>query len=291
MIDTAGFIPPFRVLTGENPPLKIVDLGANPIDGQPPYAASFAGGNAQVVGFEPNREALARLNAQKTPRETYLPHAIGDGGTHTLHMCQAPGMTSLLKPSEEVLNLFHGFPAWGKVTATETLQTRRLDDIPETAGCDYIKLDIQGAELMTLQNATQRLQDAVVIHCETEFLQMYAGQPLFSDIELFLRGRGFAFHRFFPIVSRMVVPLSMGEDIYAGMSQQLWADSVFIRDLTKLDALTDKQLLAMAAILHDCYQSLDVVVHVLIAYGKRTGRELAGTYLNNLRASATPQAA
>jgi hypothetical protein len=34
-----------------------------------------------------------------------------------------------------------------------------------------------------------------------------------------------------------------------------------------------------------------VVVHLLIAYDRRTGRELAGTYLNHLRSSATPQAA
>jgi FkbM family methyltransferase len=290
-MNTAGFIPPFRALTGENLPLKIVDIGANPIDGPAPYAAIFQGGNAQVIGFEPNPEGLAKLNAQKSPRETYLPYAIGDGGRHRLHVCQAPGMTSLLEPNADVLNLFHGFPNWGQVLSVEEVETRRLDDIPETEGADYIKLDIQGAELMALKNATARLKDAVVIHCETEFLQMYKGQPLFSDIELFLRSHGFSFHRFFPVVSRMVQPLSMGEDIYAGMSQEFWADTVFIRDLTKLDALTERQILAMAAILHDCYQSVDVVVHLLIAYGRRTGRELAGTYLNHLRSSATPQAA
>jgi FkbM family methyltransferase len=291
MINNTGFIPPFRSLTGENPPLKIVDIGANPIDGPAPYAALFEGGNAQVIGFEPNREALAKLYERKGPRETYLPHAVGDGSRHRLHVCQAPGMTSLFKPNPEVLNLFHGFPSWGQVVATEDVATVRLDDVAETAGADYLKLDIQGAELMVLRNAPNRLKDAVVIHCETEFLQMYAGQPLFSDIELFLRGKEFTFHRFFPIVSRMVQPLSMGEDIYAGMSQQFWADAVFIRDLTKLDALNDKQLLAMAVILHDCYQSLDVVVHLLIAYGKRTGRELAGPYLDRLRGGVTTQAA
>ena len=290
MINTAGFIPTFRTLTGENPPLKIIDLGANPVDGEPPYAALFEGG-AEVVGFEPNREARAALDARKSSRETYLPYAIGDGERHRLHICQAPGMTSLLPPNEAVLNLFHGFPSWGKVLSVEEVDTRRLDDIAETEGADYIKLDIQGAELMALRGAARRLADAVVIHCETEFLQMYQGQPLFSDIELFLRGHGFAFHRFFPIVSRMVQPLSMGEDIYAGMSQQFWADSVFIRDLTKLDALSEKQILAMAAILHDCYQSVDVVVHLLIAHGQRTGRELAGAYLEGLRTSATRQAA
>jgi FkbM family methyltransferase len=291
MINDTGFIPTFRSLTGENPPMKIVDIGANPIDGPAPYAALLEGGNAQVIGFEPNRDALAKLYERKGPRETYLPHAVGDGSRHRLHVCQAPGMTSLFKPNPEVLNLFHGFPSWGQVVATEDVATVRLDDVPETAGADYLKLDIQGAELMVLRNAPNRLKDAVVIHCETEFLQMYAGQPLFSDIELYLRSKEFTFHRFFPIVSRMIQPLSMGEDIYAGMSQQFWADAVFIRDLTKLDSLSEKQILAMAAILHDCYQSLDVVVHLLIAYGKRTGRDLAGPYLDRLRGSAAPQAA
>lgn len=291
MLNPAGFIPPFRVLTGENLPMKIVDVGANPIGGPAPYAAMFEGGQSQVVGFEPNREGLAQLNASKGPRETYLPHAIGDGRRHTLHLCHAPGMTSLLKPNAKVLNLFHVFPTWGDVVGTEEVDTLRLDDVPETVGADYIKLDIQGAELMVLQNATNRLADAVVLHCEAEFLQMYEGQPLFSDIDVFLRGQGYSFHRFFPLVSRMVVPLSMGEDIYAGMSQQFWADAVFIRDLTKLDALSNRQLLAMASILHDCYQSLDVVVHLLVAYSKRTGRELTGTYLDRLRSASTQRAA
>jgi FkbM family methyltransferase len=292
MINTAGYIPTFRVLTGEDLGLKIIDLGADAIYGAPPYVTLFAGSNtARVVGFEPNPEALAKLNANKSSREIYLPHVIGDGGRHRLHICQASDMTSLLEPNEAVLNLFHGFPHWGKVISIEEVETRRLDDIEETAGAEYIKVDIQGATLLALEHATKRLRDVVVIHCETEFLEMYKGQPLFGDIERFMRGHGFTFHRFSPLVSRMVQPLSMGDDLFAGMSQDFWADSVFIRDLTKLDKLTERQLLVMAGILHDCYQSFDVVVHLLIAYDRRTGRELAGTYLNHLRSSATPQAA
>ena len=291
MINTTGFIPPFRTLTGENPPLKILDIGANPITGPEPHVALLQGGNAQLIGFEPNREAFDALNARKSPSEVYLPYAIGDGSRRKLHICEASDMTSLLEPNPDVLNLFHGFPNWGKVLSVAEVDTRRLDDVPETAGADYINLDVQGAELMVLQGATARLADVVVVHCETDFLKMYKDQPLFGEIEQFLRGRGFAFHRFSTVVSRMVQPLSIGQDIYAGLSQQFWADSVFIRDLTRLDALSDKQILAMAAILHDCYQSVDVVVHLLIAYDRRTGRDLAGSYLNRLRTSATPQAA
>jgi FkbM family methyltransferase len=144
--------------------IKVVDIGANPIDGEPPYAPLLAAGRADLVGFEPNREALARLLRMKGPHETYLPLAVGDGKRHTLHHCQAQGMTSLLEPNPAVLDLFHGFADWGRVVRTEEVDTVRLDDVKESEGLDLLKIDIQGAELMVFQNATRRLADALVIH-------------------------------------------------------------------------------------------------------------------------------
>ena len=102
--------PSLRMLTDARVKIKIVDIGANPIGGPTPYAALLAAGDAEIVGFEPNLAALAELNGMKGPNETYLPHAVGDGGRHTLNFCQAPGMTSLLPPNPAVLGLFHGFP-------------------------------------------------------------------------------------------------------------------------------------------------------------------------------------
>lgn len=275
--------PSFRTVIPEAVRIKVVDIGANPIDGAPPYATLLRNGDADIVGFEPNRDALAKLNAAKGPHETYLPHAVGDGAKHTLHMCQAPGMTSLLTPNPEVLNLFHGFPDWGKVLSTEIVTTKKLDDIPETKGVDLIKMDIQGAELMVFKNAKKRLKDALVIQSEVEFLQMYVDQPLFSDVELFLRKNNFIFHKFFPISSRTIRPMLVNNDIYAPFSQQLWADGIFVRDFTKPDKLTARQLLAMAMILHDCYQSYDLVLYLLQEYDKKAGKSVAPTYLPRLK--------
>ena len=126
--------PSFNALLGTALRIKAVDVGANPIDGQPPYWRALQAGDVEVVGFEPNLEALERLNAEKGPHETYLPHAVGDGQRHTLHVCFCPGMTSLLPPNPAVLNLFHGFPGWGRVVETRQVDTVRLDDVAETAG-------------------------------------------------------------------------------------------------------------------------------------------------------------
>ena len=278
----------FRSLTKTDVRVKIVDIGANPLDGVPPYERLLRAGDADIIGFEPNPAALARLNELKGPCETYLPYAIGDGKRHTLNFCQAPGMTSLLTPNREVLELFHGFPDWGKVIGTEEVDTHRLDDIAETAGIDMVKIDIQGGELIALSHAKKRLKTTLVIQTEVEFLPMYEGQPLFSEVEMFLRKQGFMLHRFYPTVSRVMAPLVIDNNIYAELSQLFWADAIFMHDITRLSLLSEQQLLKMAAILHDCYGSIDVVLRLLNEHDRRTGGGLSGTYLSALTAGSAP---
>lgn len=286
IVNQASFPHAFNSLTNESVRIKVVDIGANMIEELPPYAGMVMAGNADVVGFEPNLEALAELNAKKGPNEVYLPHTIGDGARHTFNCCQAPGMSSILKPNPNVLNMFHGFPDWSLILATEEVDTVKLDSIPETAGVDLIKIDIQGAELMALRHAKKRLKDALVIQVEVEFLQLYVDQPLFADIDMFLRKHNFVFHRFFPLFNRMIQPMLSNNDIYAeGLSQTLYADAIFVRDFTHLDKLSETQVLKMAAILHDCYQSYDLVLNLLTQYDRRTGKALGPDYLPALRRS------
>src|SRR5476649_3002680 len=128
---------------------------------------------------------------------------------------------------------------------------------------------------MVFSHAESRLKDALIIQTEVEFLSMYVGQPLFSEVEMFLRQRGFMLHRFFPVVSRVIRPLLVGDDIRAGLSQVFWADAIFIRDITRLELLSDQQLLSMAVIAHDCYQSLDLVLHLLTEYDRRQGMQFS----------------
>ena len=285
-------IPSFKALTDTRVRIKAVNIGANDSDGHaPPYAGLLEAGDVDVVGFEPNLKALAELNARKGPCETYLPYAIGDGGRHTLNICFAPGMTSLLKPNPAVLKLFHAFSGWGEVLSTETLDTVRLDDIAETAGAELLKIDIQGGELMAMRHAEARLRDLLVIHTEVEFLPMYVDQPLFSDIDLFLREHGFVFHKFEPTVSRTIAPMLVNNDIYAGISQLLWADAIFVKDFTRLELFTERQLLSMATIMHDCYRSFDLALRLLTEHDARAGTRLGATYLSRLQTLSAAKAA
>jgi FkbM family methyltransferase len=262
--------------------IDVVDIGANPIDGEAPYKPLLDAGLAHVYGFEPNPDALAQLNSKKGPNETYVSSVVYDGNEQELKICKAQGMTSLLEPNAELLSYLHKFPEWGEVQERVSTPTVRLDEVKEIKNIDYLKIDIQGGELEVFRNGINRLSDCLVIHTEVEFLPMYQGQPLFSEVELFLRERGFTFHRFAPLVSRIVQPMLINNDARGQLSQVTYADAVFIKDFTKFDQLSLEGLKKIALILHDIYGSFDIVLRALMTFDSKAKSSLAEKYLKYL---------
>jgi FkbM family methyltransferase len=272
------------------PSIKIVDVGANPLAGvQGPYQSLIDKSLASLVGFEPDPTVFDELQAIKGQRQTYLPVAVGDGKRHQFRLCQMSGMNSLLAPNFDLLNLVHRHGAWAKVMSVVDVDTRRLDDIAEIEAMDYLKIDIQGAEMLVFENATEKLKDCLVVHTEVMFVPMYVGQPLFSEQELFLRRFGLQVHKFFEMQGHVLKPLEVNGDPHAPLSQVFWADVIFIKDITRLDRLRPEQLLKLAIILHDVYRSVDVAHLMLEAYDRASATALAPAYLDSL--IKAPQAA
>jgi hypothetical protein len=146
------------------------------------------------------------------------------------------------------------------VTGTERVQTKRLDDIADCPPCDFLKLDVQGAELDILQNGVETLKNVAVIQTEVDFVPLYKDQPLSGDIQVFLRDCGFQLHKFIHVAGRCFRPFLITERPLAAMSQVLWADAIFVRDFSAVDRFTDEQLLKAAIILHELYPSYDLVL-------------------------------
>ena len=266
-------------------PIDIVDIGANSIIGdgdEAPYKPLLDSGLAHVYGFEPNPDALARLNAAKGQNETYFPNAVYNGAEQELRVCESQGMTSLLEPNINLLSYLHGFPEWGKVVERISVPTVRLDDFTEIKNLDYLKIDIQGGELEVFRNGTNRLKECLVIQTEVEFLPMYEGQPLFSEVELYLRELGFTFHKFFPLVSRIVQPMLVNNNIYSELSQATYADAIFIKDFTKFDQLDPEQLKKISLILNDIYGSFDIALRALMACDAKNKSNYAEQYVKHL---------
>ena len=273
------------------PQITIVDVGAM-AEGVDRYARLIDGGLATLVGFEPNSEQFARLAANAGPRRTYLPQCLGKGGPGALHITRYPGCSSLLRPDPHVIDLFRTMsvsnPAGNfHVLRTEPVVTWRLDEVTECPAPDFLKVDVQGAELDVLEGGTGALEQCLVVESEVEFVPLYERQPLFTDIDLFLRGRGFVLHKMIDIAGRAMRPFIIKDSPYAPMSQLLWADAVFIRDFTRLELLADDQLLKTACILHEAYRSDDMAFHFLREYDRRRGTQTCEGFLSLLKSKGT----
>jgi FkbM family methyltransferase len=246
----------------------ILDIGANPIDGDPPYKGMLAKGLCDVIGLEPQTYALAQLNAKKGPHETYLPYAVGDGQEHTLHICVEPGMTSLLEPDLRALELFPEFSSWGSVTGKEVVATARLDDIAEIAEVDFLKIDVQGAERAVFKGGRRKLSNAIAIHTEVSFIPLYKNQPAFGEIDIELRSMGFLPHNFVALNRRMILPVRT-KSAYDHMNQLMEGDIVYVRDFREMERMSNDQLGHLAMIAHHIYQSYDLAVRCLVELAGR----------------------
>jgi FkbM family methyltransferase len=242
----------------------ILDAGANPIDGDPPYKAMLAAGLCEVTGLEPQAEALARLEKSKGPHERYLPYALGDGSARTLHVCELEGMTSLLVPDPAHLALFNLFPIWGTVKSQIPVTTRKLDDIAEIAHLDFLKMDIQGAEREALAHGRAKLKDAVVIQTEVSFVPLYQGQPVFGEMDLDLRELGFLPHCVTGTKIWPISPMVVGDLPNRGIRQLLETDMVYVRDFSRPQNMSAEQWKHLALIAHHCYGSYDLALKAIV---------------------------
>jgi FkbM family methyltransferase len=263
----------------------VVDIGANPIDGDPPYKPMLQNRLCRLIGFEPQIEALATLNSRKGDLELYLPYAVGDGAEGRLRVCQARGMTSLFEPDKNRLNCFPRLSEWGAVIKELPMTTRRLDDIEEISAIDFLKIDVQGSELAVFRHGKSRLAKAVVIQTEVSFIALYKEQPVFGDVDLELRKLGFVPHAFAAINKRMIAPL-VANDPYAALNQLVEADVVYVRDFTRPDEMGAEQLKHLAIIAHHCYQSYDLAMNCIHHLAKRGAvhEAAAGHYLSLMQA-------
>lgn len=248
---------------------RVVDIGASPIDGVPPYKGLLDAGLCHVTGFEPQPEQLARLQQTQGPNETYLPHVVGDGGENSLQLCRSVGFTSLLEPDPASLALFEYYQPLGQVLTRERVQTRRLDDMTEIEGIDFLKIDIQGGELAVFQHGRSKLAQAVVIQTEVSFVTLYKDQPAWGEVDLELRAQGFMPHCFANIKRWPITPALIDGDPAKPLNQLLEADVVYIRDVRKMESLSDEQLRNMAIIAHVCYGSRDLSLRCLTALLQR----------------------
>src|SRR5262249_1788836 len=158
-----------------------------------------AAGLAKGTGLEPNPAEDAKLQGRQGPY-SYLPVFLGNGGPPPFHLTPHPRCSSPVGPDAPglrmVLNTGWADPGGNTYDQSrERVETVRMDDLGSSVVIDFLKIDVQGYELEIMRHGTGKLANTVMIECEAEFVPLYRGQPLFGDIQCFLREQGFVLHK------------------------------------------------------------------------------------------------
>lgn len=217
-------------------PLGFIDVGAR--GGVHPMMEPLAGVTA-VLGFEPDPAEYRRLQSAAQTAAPWAklamePWALADTeGRTPLHILSMPTNCSLRPPNMNFVRRYE-MERFVEV-GVESVATTTLDKVlfgsreREDFWGEFVKLDTQGTEYEVLLGAQRMLEErTVAILTEVSFFEIYEGQRLFSEIEQFLRERGFCFYGFTSAYTRTRKLL----DKRRGMAREraFYGDAVFFKD-------------------------------------------------------------
>jgi FkbM family methyltransferase len=168
-----------------------------------------------IHAFEPIPELVETLKQKFAESRNVTVHgaAIGaEAKTISFNITNYLSSSSVLNPS--ALNKgIHGEKM--DIRQVVEVQQVRLEDVMQgNREIDLLKLDLQGYELEALKGCGRLLERIKIITTEIEFVALYDGQPLFGDIDVFLRAHGFRMLNLYELYTHPDGQLTAGDAVY-----------------------------------------------------------------------------
>lgn len=203
---------------------------------------------SEDLGLEFHKIETAIGGANDPARAFYVTR--GPGGSSFFRM--DPKWTARTSPAD-----------YAELLSEETLQVRTLSDVIEKNEApkpNFLKLDIQGAELEVLEALKPEHRSEVDgLICEIEFVPLYENQPLFEDVHALMREYGLTIfdmrtHRMYRPVDGKPFEWFKKHKGYARASTQLNArlvagDALYFRDFEDRPPQTLDELKRIALLL------------------------------------------
>tara|TARA_E500000178_G_scaffold284950_1_gene286322 strand:- start:1043 stop:1906 length:864 start_codon:yes stop_codon:yes gene_type:complete len=251
---------------------KIMEIGAHPYgefnESFHKLLDHFPG--SEIYAFEVDKEECEKLNKSCKKGMKFFPIALGEKKeTRKFYETNMPVCSSLYEPKQKFLELYNNLnTAYLKntteidtISVDEFLKKNNLEHI------DFIKIDIQGAELDVFKGGVKTLEKTLMIVSEVEWVEQYINQPLFGDVSSFLKDQNFMIHKFLGYGTRSLKPIILNQNKNFG-TQVLWSDALFIRNIMNISKLNDEDLIK-SAVLSYIYKSPDLTYFYLEKFDEK----------------------
>jgi FkbM family methyltransferase len=204
VVEIANFVKQVKRFVDPSTVQTILEVGSR--DAEVSVALKRAFPHARVFAFECNPPAieLCRRNIAASGLDdiTLIPKAVSDSNG-TLDFFAIDPIKTVTPHADGNIgasSLFHANPEYpheqyhqNKISVEATTLAQWSAEA-SVSSVDLVWMDLQGAELKALQGMGELLQNIKILYSEVEFKPMYLGQPLFGDIDKFLRKNGFRLH-------------------------------------------------------------------------------------------------
>ena len=143
---------------------KILEIGALQVENSKPrfYKLLEYFPLSEIIGFEIEKDACDEMNSKAAKGIKYYPHALGEKNEkRKLYITEHPMCTSLYKPIETLPKLYQNLQFMNLKKQTE-IETITLDTFAEQYSIediDFIKIDVQGAELDIFKGGKKLLKN------------------------------------------------------------------------------------------------------------------------------------
>jgi len=262
----------------------ILEIGAVPVeegDSEPFHDLLDYFPNSNIYAFELDQKTCDTLNKNAKKGLHYIPSAIGrKEESRTLYETEASYCYSLYKPDVELLSRYNNMH-YKNIESVTSINTVSLDYFAKNNNInevDFIKIDVEAAELDIFKGGINTLKNVLAIVSEAEFISMHIDQPLFGDVCDYLKKQGFLFHKFVTFGGRTLKPVIMYDNPNY-CSQLMWADAMFIKDFPVLDNLSPDDLLKLG-ILAFIYVSPDLASYCFVLYDRKQNTEVNDMFLD-----------
>ncbi len=184
--------------------MTICNVGSRKLSSQDDYASQdwkYFIPHLSIYGIDADADACEEANIELERQsinwtEKHVRLALGESiKESTLHVTKDSMCSSLYPPNEPYLARFQRLLELMSLELTVKIDITTLDEFCKAEGIneiDFLQIDVQGAELDVLMGGAEILKQSVLaIQTEVEFSPLYVNQPLFADVDTYLRRESF----------------------------------------------------------------------------------------------------